>query len=173
MRAIEAKARVDDFTNVQKVLKDLGARRGGEWEEKDLYFKVKRGKYKMKTDEDGKSVLLFYFKDNAKGAKLCVCERLPLKERSKMIKFLQANFGEGTEIRRKRSRYVVESIHVFLDDVLDVGKFVKIEAPITNHNRLTEARKEVDGLIKKFRFTERELTSYTYDELHRITNIRK
>ncbi|MBI2060054.1 MAG: CYTH domain-containing protein [Nitrospirae bacterium] len=173
MRAVEAKARVDEFTDVQKTLKDLGARRGGEWEEKDVYFKVKRGKYKLKTDEDGKSALLFYFKDAVKGAKLCVCEKLPLKERGKMSQFLQANFGQGVEIKRKRSRYMLDSIRIFLDDVLDIGKFVKIEAPVDPTTPVHDAKKHVDDLVKKFRFTDRELTSYTYDELHRIATLKK
>ncbi|MBI2889340.1 MAG: CYTH domain-containing protein [Nitrospirae bacterium] len=173
MRTIEVKARIDDFTPLQTTLRDMGARRAGEWEESDTYFKVKRGKYKLKTEDSGTSVLLYYFKDGVKGPKLCVCEQLKLKEKGRMGRFLQANFGQGVEVQKRRTRYTVDGLHVYLDDVRGVGKFVKIEAKVDADNSVHDSRRRVESLVKQFRLTDRELTSYTYDELHRIANLKK
>src|SRR3972149_6808777 len=136
----EFKARLRDESHVREVLRRLRARYAGLDHQVDTYFRVPRGRLKVREGRI-ENALIFYQRPNARrvrAAKIAMME-LPAKSPTKRIP--AAALGVRTVVEKRREIYFVGNVKIHLDRVRGLGKFVEVEA-ISRAGGLAQIRRQ-------------------------------
>lgn len=126
----EAKFACDDLAEIERRADALGARFAGELVQTDTYFRIPRGRLKVREQRlpEPNAELIEYFRDDLPQIRLSRYERTPLPDPHIALANLAARYGEPYAVVRKRRRlYLLETARIHLDSVEDLGPFVEIE----------------------------------------------
>ncbi len=162
---IEIKAKLSDFKKTRKILKEQKALFMGVDHQADTYFKVKKGRLKLR---EGKieNDLIFYQRKNTKGPKQCEVILLKNSPDSALKEILKQSLGILVVVDKKREIYFIENIKIHLDQVKKLGKFIEIEArDEENIIGLKRLRQQCDDYLKLFGIKKKDLVSNSYSDL--------
>jgi adenylate cyclase class 2 len=161
---IEAKAYADDLREVEETLKEMGAHFVAEVHEIDTYYSHPVRDFE-KTDEalrirvSGEKSFLTY-----KGAKIDPLSKtreeieveLGNADTAKVL-LVRLGFDPVAEVEKTRKIYHVDTFHVCLDTVKDVGTFVEVE---TTGKDVKTLRNRIIALLKTLSVKDFERKSY-------------
>lgn len=126
-RNVEIKARAHDFSRQLEIARDLSDAAPETMSQEDTYFRVERGRLKVRTfgGEDG--VLVQYLREDrtaptASGFRLC---RIPVA--AALVVALEAALGVRGRIRKHRTLVRIGRTRVHFDEVEGLGKFIELE----------------------------------------------
>jgi len=123
---IEIKARCSDQDRIRNVLKSRHAEFRGEDHQIDTYFKVQRGRLKLREGNIEKA-LIYYEREDAQGPKKS--EVILYKDPSPSLKdILAKSMGIFVVVDKQREIYFIENVKFHIDTVQGLGSFVEIEA---------------------------------------------
>jgi len=164
---VESKTRCRDLEAVARLASSLGARYEGSLEQVDTYFRVRRGRLKLREIShlapDGKvsasSELIRYERPDGSGARVSTYERTEIADVESSKMRLAAAHGVRGCIRKQRNLWILDSTRIHLDEVEGLGAFVELEtvspgepgaSELLEHDRLWRAlgldpRYSVDG----------------------------
>ena len=162
---IEIKARCDNQDLVRKILKSYNADFKGVDHQIDTYFKVKRGKLKLREGSI-ENCLLFYEREVKKGPKQSKVTRCDSNLNSSLKEVLARALGVLVVVDKRREIYFIDNIKFHLDNVKDLGAFVEIEAidrdgSIGKEKLLEQCKRFLD----LFRIPRENLISGSYSDL--------
>lgn len=159
----EFKARLRDEGAVRRVLKRLRARYLGEDNQIDTYFKVARGRLKVR---EGKieNALIFYKRANASRARRSTVEMTLLPRRNSVKKILSRVLETLAVVDKRREIYFAGSVKIHLDRVYGLGKFVEVEA-ISRSGSIARARRLASRFRKLFRIPTADIVAKSYSDL--------
>lgn len=126
MRNIELKARLRDRQHVLAVCEALAAAPQGDLWQRDTYFPVAEGRFKMREVEPGEDYLVFYRRADAITARGCDYAIEPV--RTSMRAVLQEALGTLAVVEKVRTLYMWHNVRIHLDRVMDLGDFIEFEA---------------------------------------------
>ena len=125
---VEIKARCADPEAIRKTLEKLGADFRGVDRQTDTYFRVPRGRLKLREGNIENS-LIHYDRADVPGSKESVVtlyqtqpDSTPLKE------VLSRSLDALVEVKKRREIYFIGNVKFHIDDVDVLGSFVEIEA---------------------------------------------
>jgi adenylate cyclase, class 2 len=150
---VESKTRCPDLGAVARLAAALGARYEGRIEQVDTYFRVRRGRLKLREAShygpDGRrsasSELIRYERPDVKGARVSVYERTATEDPKSSRLRLEAAHGVRGCIRKQRELWILDSTRIHLDEVEGLGTFVELETASSGEPESTE-RLEHDRL---------------------------
>ena len=105
---IEIKARCPRPEFIRQWLMDQGARFAGTDQQTDTYFKVSKGRLKLR-EGNIENNLIYYERADQNGPKPSVFELFPVEDTARLKKMLSASLGIKVVVKKKREIYFTNS----------------------------------------------------------------
>ncbi len=124
---IEFKARASNIGHLEEKLQGLNPRFVGEDKQTDTYFKVEKGRLKLREGNIENS-LIYYERENtanAKSSNILLYQHQPdeiLKE------ILTTTMGIKVVVEKTRRIYFIDNVKFHFDTVKGLGTFIEVEA---------------------------------------------
>jgi adenylate cyclase, class 2 len=127
---IEIKVHVDDLDAVRERVRALDADFLGADRQRDTYFKVSRGRLKLR-EGTVEACLVFYVRPDTAGPRRCdyeLCSFTPGDSVLPLIRrVLAAALGVRAVVEKNREIYYVGAVKIHLDEVIGLGSFAELE----------------------------------------------
>jgi adenylate cyclase class 2 len=151
----EFKARLRDEALIRATLKRLRARYVGTDHQVDTYFRVPRGRLKVREGRI-ENALIYYERPDS-----------PRARRARIVKAILARtLAVLVVVDKRREIYLVGNVKIHLDRVRGLGKFVEVEA-ISRSGSLAKIRQQARKFQKLFGIAPSDLVGQSYSDLVR------
>lgn len=162
---IEIKARCSNPEEIEFMLMQKNADFIGIDHQVDTYFKVASGRLKLREGNIEHS-LIQYNRSNESGPKTSqVTLYKPTKDPA-LKEILQKSLGVLTVVDKKRKIFFIDNVKFHIDDVLNLGSFVEIEAIDKNGSLGREKLQlQCDHFMKVLKIKTEDLISVSYSDL--------
>ena len=164
MTNIEIKARCPDTNRAEENLNSLGAGPAGTFHQKDTYFKVDKGRLKLRELGPDEGHLIFYRRDDAPGPKRSDYEIAFTTDPEALREMLRGVLGAWVEVEKTRQVWLWENVRIHLDDVKGLGQFVELEA-VTDEKGVIESHQRVETLMRALEIKSDELMESSYGDM--------
>lgn len=132
----------------------------------DTYFKVKKGRLKLRKGNIENSMIYYEREDkkSSKESKVIICkDNESLLDLENIVREIHDVL---IEVTKKREIYFINNVKFHIDEVKDLGKFVEIEAISKNNAIPIEKIKEQCEYYKKiFNIKDKDLISESYSDM--------
>ena len=142
MRNLEFKARVPDARAMLAAARALGADLWGDLRQTDTYFRVARGRLKLRETAGFQAELIYYERDEAAALRPSDYTTVALRDGDAMRAILAAALGVQGVVRKRRTLLLLDTIRIHLDNVEELGHYIEIEVPVKEDEAAAEARFE-------------------------------
>jgi len=159
----EFKARLRDEALIRSVLKRLRARYVGEDHQIDTYFKVARGRLKVR-EGNIENALIHYDRGNTSRARRSTVEMMNLPRGNSVKKVLSRALGTLAVVDKRRRIYFVGNVKIHLDLVRGLGRFVEVEA-ISRTGSIAKVRRQALQFQNLFRISPADIVAESYSDL--------
>ncbi|HET7524703.1 MAG TPA: class IV adenylate cyclase [Burkholderiaceae bacterium] len=126
-RNVEIKARIDSIESVLPRARSLADADAKRIVQDDTFFRVARGRLKLRELGDGSAELIHYQRPDSTAAKLSDYVRWPVAEASGLREALVRALGTLGRVRKQRLLLMVGATRIHLDRVAGLGDFVELE----------------------------------------------
>jgi predicted adenylyl cyclase CyaB len=124
---IEIKARCHNPQTIRDVLRARHADFRGTDHQIDTYFKVPRGRLKLR-EGNIENALIYYEREDREGPKRSAVTLVPATPGTPLKALLTQALGILMVVEKRRDIYFIGNVKFHMDDVRDLGLFVEIEA---------------------------------------------
>jgi len=145
MRNLEFKARLADPKATLARARALGADLWGDLRQTDTYFRVPRGRLKLRETAGFQAELIFYERDEHGASRLSDYDVAHSQEPEALHRLLERAFGVLAVVRKQRTLLLLDATRIHLDNVEGLGRFLEIEVPVREDEAAAQAR--LDWLI--------------------------
>ena len=162
---IEIKAKCADASKIRKILTQRIADFKGVDHQIDTYFKTPVGRLKLR-EGNIENTLIHYNRPNQSGPKnsQVTYERLPPKTNLKAV--LSAAMGVLVVVDKQREIYFIDNVKFHVDEVLNLGEFVEIEAiDELGSKTLKELQDQCEYFMALFGILPKDLIKVSYSDL--------
>jgi adenylate cyclase class IV len=134
MRNLEIKAGADEFGVVRVRLRALpGAARHAVLRQTDWYFRVPRGRLKLRQFGSRRDAeLIAYLRPDRTAARTSEFQRLPTTDAAGTHRLLQRMLGASGCVRKRREVWLYRNARIHLDTVEGLGRFIEVEVVVTD-----------------------------------------
>ncbi len=162
---IEIKARCNNPENIRKILQNRGANFKGLDHQTDTYFKVSKGRLKLREGNIEYS-LIHYDREDISGPKQSnIIYYHPHKE-APVKEMLSKALGKLITVEKKREIYYINNIKFHIDEVEKLGSFVEIEAiDETGSISAEQLYKQCTKYLELFKIKESDLLENSYSDM--------
>jgi adenylate cyclase class 2 len=161
----EFKARLRNERRVRAVLAQWGARQAGTDHQVDTYFRVPRGRLKIR-EGDLENGLIYYRRSNQTRPRPSDVEMVPLAKNHALRAILTKVFEPWVVVEKQREIYFVGNVKIHLDRLKGLGKFVEVEAISSGRSRdLQKARRQAATFRKLFGLSASDSVGESYSDL--------
>jgi predicted adenylyl cyclase CyaB len=165
MRNLEIKATVNSLAAVRRRLGVLeGATRHARLRQADWYFRVPKGRLKLRVlggRRDGE--LIAYLRPTRTAARTSEFQRLPTADAAGTKRLLERMLGGKGCVRKRREVWLYRNARIHLDEVEGLGQFIEIEVVITDG--MAQARALMKELKVVLGISAKHLIAGSYGEL--------
>lgn len=167
---MELKARVDNHQILKKKLSSLKAQYVETYHQRDFYFKVPEGRFKLREVEDDLvAELIYYERENIKGPKRDDAFILRIREPEDLQKILKKILIPIIVVEKVREIYQLHGTQIHLDTVKKLGKFIEFERPTSDDPEENEKdRLILEKLMNRLEIDLNNLESLSYSDLSQI-----
>jgi homotetrameric cytidine deaminase len=160
---VELKARDADPAATEARLRDLGAAPADTFDQRDIYFRTRSGRLKLRTSSS--SELIAYRRpDDAEPAESTYV-LAAVSEPDALAEALEAALGTVVTVSKRRRLFLWEGVRIHLDEVEGLGSFVEFEAVLPDAGDLDTARAKVARLRAALDIADDALVSAGYADL--------
>jgi len=160
---VELKARFPDHNRAEEVLDDIGASYEGLERQVDTYFRVTRGRLKIREIEGKPAELIFYERIESGERRDCLYFLHRFDEPENLRLLLEAGLGSWARVEKTRKVYRYQNVKVNLDDVSGLGRFIEFEAAAEGDPESTN--RMVEKLVEKFEIAPGQIVLESYSDL--------
>ena len=165
MRNLEIKAAVASLGPVRTRLRALaGAARHARLRQADWYFRVPRGRLKLRVAGAGRDgELIAYVRPDRTAARTSEFQRMPAPDAAGARRLLERMLGLRTCVRKRREVWLYRNARIHLDTVDGLGRFVEIEVVVSEG--MPQARALMKELTGVLGIGAKDLVGASYGEL--------
>jgi adenylate cyclase class IV len=133
MRNLEIKAAVASLASVRFRLRGLeGAARHAVLRQTDWYFRVPRGRLKLRVVGASRGgELIAYLRPDKSAARTSEFQRMPAPDAAGTRRLLDRMLGPRACVRKRREVWLYRNARIHLDTVEGLGRFIEIEVVVT------------------------------------------
>ena len=162
---LELKARIDSTLKTVGILRKI-ARESVTLNQTDTYFRVRRGRLKLREFSKGKSQLIFYVRNEKSGYRWSKYKILTISDGRKMKEFLTQSLGTTVIVEKtRRVFYYRDEARIHVDRVRGIGSFLEMEI-FCKRNR-KNAVVLYNELVNKLGIVKNKLVRVSYADLIR------
>jgi predicted adenylyl cyclase CyaB len=158
---LELKARYASPQKAHACARALGAVRCGTLIQQDTYFRVPRGRLKLREADGETAELIYYERSEEMTERWSRFTREPVTEARGLSRVLCEAFGVLAVVRKRRELYLFRDARIHIDDVDGLGAFVEFEvtggetpATISTMRELREAFGIGDDIVIKVSYSD-------------------
>ncbi len=141
----------------------IGARRIGILLQTDTYFKIGRGKLKLREFASGQAELIYYNRPNSRASRYSDYRVIPVKEPAALRRLFDELFGTRVVIRKERLLFLHRNSRIHIDKVSSLGSFVEFEVLVTKGK--AQARQLIDKLKEAFGVRPENILGESYSDI--------
>ena len=162
---IEIKARSAEQDKIRALLRERAARFVGEDHQIDTYFRVSRGRLKLRQGTIERN-LIYYERPDQQGPKASNVMLYKPGPDAALMEILTQVLGVLVVVDKRREIYFIDNVKFHLDHVDRLGTFVEIEA-IDADGTIGEARlhEQCTHYLDLFGIAEEDLVRVSYSDL--------
>ena len=163
---LELKARDPDPDATAARCVSLGAVPQGTLRQRDTYFMARRGRLKLRVEEDalGGELIAYGRPDDAEPAQSTYV-LAPTADPESLAEALAAALGTVVVVSKQRRLFLWEGVRIHLDEVDGLGRFVEFEAVLPDAGDLASARDKLSRLRLELGIPDDALVSVGYADL--------
>jgi adenylate cyclase class IV len=171
VRNLEFKARTTDLKATMSEVRQKGAELWGDLRQTDTYFRVPRGRLKLRETPTFPAELIYYERDEEAAGRPSNYIVSRCGEGAALREVLSAALDTWVVVRKRRTLLLLDTIRVHLDNVDALGSFVEIEVPVDESTTLraieaeAAARQRLDVLIEALGLTWEHCIRASYADL--------
>ena len=124
---LELKAQYPSPGQAHERARAMGAARHGTLLQRDTYFRVPRGRLKLRESDGETAELIYYERSEETGERWSRFTRAPVTEAGGLLHLLSEAFGVLAVVRKRRELYLFRDARIHIDDVEELGTFVEFE----------------------------------------------
>lgn len=159
---VEIKARTRDAEKIRGILRKKGARYVGLDHQVDTYFKVKKGRLKLR-EGNIENYLVYYEREDRAGLKESRVTLYRHTPGSNLKEILEKALGVLVVVEKDREIYYVDNIKFHIDRVKGLGGFVEIEA--ISPEKEERLYRQVKEYMRLFGVREEDLLAESYSDM--------
>ncbi|XP_071590442.1 uncharacterized protein [Heliangelus exortis] len=164
-RNVEVKARVRCREEVRKAAERMGTGPGQVLEQQDTFFRVPKGRLKLRRTPDGRGELISYERPDAPGPKLSRFNITPTADPDGLEVVLEQALGVLGRVRKQRLLLLLGQTRLHLDSVEGLGDFLELEVVLGEGQSPEEGERLAQGLLRDLGVGEQDLISGAYLDL--------
>ncbi|HUY29019.1 MAG TPA: class IV adenylate cyclase [Candidatus Binataceae bacterium] len=163
---MEAKFPLADHARAHASARAIGYTERAILGQRDTFFRVARGKLKLREirGETG-GTLIYYARDERGGLQLSNYAIAPVADPAAIRAMLAAALGILAEVRKERILLTRGNLRLHLDRVAELGDFGEIEAVIADGDDPESSRAAVDELLAALGVAREDLIGLSYFEM--------
>ncbi len=164
---VELKARVESLATVRDKLTQYAARQIGIFHQIDTYFKVPKGRLKLREIEGlTDAELIYYERENTASPKRTTVFILRIPQPKALKQTFEQIIEIKAVVRKIREIYVYEGVQIHLDTIRDLGLFVEFEYMTSEDSEQQEKdRLRLEKLREKFGISPNQMERFSYSDL--------
>ena len=124
---LELKARYPSPQKAHAVARAFGASHRGTLNQEDTYFRVPRGRLKLREAVGETAELIYYERAEETTERWSRFTRVPVIEAAGLRRVLAEAFGVLVVVRKSRDLYLFRDARIHIDDVECLGTFLEFE----------------------------------------------
>lgn len=163
MKNLEIKARNQDHAQVRAALKKLGAKPQGVLVQSDTYFRVPKGRFKLRDEGKQGAYAVFYERDEKTAQRWSTYHTLPVTRPAEFRAFMGGTLGVLVEVHKRRELWFYKNARIHLDVVRGLGVFLEIEVVVKRSEVQPVALME--QLMACFAIHKKDLIKSSYSDL--------
>lgn len=162
---IEIKARVDDIEYVKIRCDKISQGKPFELNQEDTFFKVDKGRLKLRVLSHNRGELIYYLRNNSVGPKRSDYHIYNTNEPEILKNLLEFTLGIRGVVKKKRLLYVVGNTRIHLDEVENLGSFIELEVVLSAEQNENEGKVIANDLMAKLDVNKKDLIDKAYIDL--------
>lgn len=163
MQNLEIKAKSINLDEIRNALKLLRASKKELLTQRDTYFRVPKGRFKLR-DEGKKGAYAIYYERNERVAqRLSTYHTLPVDNPAQYKIFFEKTLGILVEVHKRRELWLYKNARIHLDVVEGLGTFLEIEVMVERSE--AQAKQLMDQLAVCFELNKRNYIKSSYSDL--------
>lgn len=162
---IKARTTIQKQDEIRDFLKKHNAEFRGLDHQIDTYFVVPEGRLKIRKGNI-ENTLIFYERDDGLDSKKSEVTLIDLNKSESLEKITRKTHNILVEVDKLREIYFIGNVKFHLDNVINLGRFIEIEA-ISENDSLTQERikQQCDYYKNLFQIEEKDLISNSYSDM--------
>lgn len=163
-RLLELKASCPDLSRVRRWC-DANADPVGEFHQVDTYFRVNRGRLKIREEKGKRSTtLIYYTREDLPTPKHSEVYIIQLEQDMNLARVLEEALGVLVVVEKLRTIYRWGKVQIHLDRVFQLGDFVEFERLVEMEEE-QDAQAEYETLRAELHVAEADLVAGSYSDL--------
>jgi len=162
MKNLELKASYFNLEKAEEIATGLGAEYQWERFQRDTFFRVPRGRLKLRETDDGISELIAYLRPNRQSEKWSDYEIVPVSDTERMKSLLEKSLGILGTVEKYRKLYLLKNARIHLDRVKGLGTFIEFEIVVQTSHEESEAPILMNYLKQSFQLRQNQLINDAY-----------
>ena len=160
---LELKAKIVSPQRILRICRRI-AKPAGILHQTDTYFFMKKGRLKLREFSQGEAELIYYSRNEKRGARLSRYERLDVSNPMSMKKVLGNMLGILAVVKKNRSVFIYKGkARIHVDRVQGLGNFIEFEVFYKADRR--NAQRTYNELLESFNIHPIDLISCSYSDL--------
>ncbi|XP_071274519.1 uncharacterized protein [Agelaius tricolor] len=131
----------------------------------DTFFRVPRGRLKLRQTQDGRGELIFYERPDSAGPKLSRFSITPTADPEGLQAVLSQSLGVLGTVRKERLLFLLGQTRLHLDRVQGLGDFLELEVVLQPEQSEEDGQRLARELLQEFGIGEQDLISGAYLDL--------
>ncbi|XP_048158137.1 uncharacterized protein LOC125325279 isoform X1 [Corvus hawaiiensis] len=131
----------------------------------DTFFRVPRGRLKLRRTQDGRGELIFYERPDAAGPKLSSFTITPTADPEGLQAVLAQSLGVLGTVTKERLLLLLGQTRLHLDRVQGLGDFLELEVVLRPEQSVQDGQRLARELLRELGIAERDLISGAYLDL--------
>lgn len=166
MQNLEAKFKLFDLDRARTMAEAAGYEFKGSFAQRDTFFRVARGKLKLREQDNG-AWLIHYSRDDREGLEISNYEIVPVPDPDQMRTMFSEAVGVLARVNKRRTLLMRENVRLHLDQVEGLGDFGEIEAVVGEGERPEQYLAAVDRILRALDVRRSSLITASYFEMLR------
>jgi len=162
---IEIKARVRDFDDLRQRAETLSGAPCETIPQVDTFFRVDKGRLKLRDLGAGRAQLIFYQRSDQDGPKRSDYSIATIADAENLIRVLTLAYGIRGVVKKTRYLYLVGQTRVHVDDVEGLGHFMELEVVLHDGQSDAEGQAIAEDLMQKLGVQKSDLLEGAYMDL--------
>ncbi|MEM3027640.1 MAG: class IV adenylate cyclase [Candidatus Bathyarchaeia archaeon] len=164
---LELKAKVESLDKAREALLGLGAQPLGTFHQIDTYFKVSKGRLKLREVEGSKtSILIYYEREDLAEPKRSYVWLAEVSETENIKEILSHVLGIRVVVDKVRDVFTWKNVRIHLDQVEGLGTYIEFEKSTESRSdRIAEDRELLKRLMGLLCIKDHELVRLSYSDM--------